>query len=431
MLYYIVDIVSVVQRYYLLCVGSGENIVSTPNSFDFPKLCIDPDNVNGSWQDFIKMFDIEMQIQSLTCGTKVVKNSEGQDTTVPVFDNNLKCLALFRSIGIDGLQVFEAKGHDVRNNTLSYEEAIAVLQDHYSREENINVKTKNFVSVCQDATEDLRDYLLRVESLSRKLSYFTHATKGTHKILQTARERMAVIVAVNGLCNTNLRIELMTQVDLTWSGLCNILKSRSTAVESGAKLDMPVNMGCNSDMSKFTAGCSRDDNIDTVQVDRQFDTDSRGGSTKHTPSHNTHSVVRHHNVATSSSEPKLEKYVSSPKVLCYNCKQMSYHIARYCPKIRCYKCLGFSHVAAECKSTSQTVRNEGITGLKSDFENEFGCNSVKIGDTRRNRYEKNSQRFEDKFAFHRNSYAFPANGLALSKLGTAKECDFRPQWAIQ
>ena len=53
----------------------------------------------------------------------------------------------------------------------SYEKAFALLDDHYGREENIFDKTDKFVSVSQLACEDDRDYLVRVERLSRDAGF--------------------------------------------------------------------------------------------------------------------------------------------------------------------------------------------------------------------------------------------------------------------
>ena len=53
----------------------------------------------------------------------------------------------------------------------SYEKAFALLDDDHGKEENIFVKTEKFVSVSQLAGEDDRDYLVRVERLSRDAGF--------------------------------------------------------------------------------------------------------------------------------------------------------------------------------------------------------------------------------------------------------------------
>ena len=53
----------------------------------------------------------------------------------------------------------------------SYEKVFALLDDRYGREENIFVKTEEFVLVSQLAGEDDSDYLVRVERLSRDTGF--------------------------------------------------------------------------------------------------------------------------------------------------------------------------------------------------------------------------------------------------------------------
>lgn len=214
--------------------------MSNLNLSGFPRLRINPSDVFGSWDDFIKEFDIAVQFKSATLGTKEITNAAEERVIVEVFGDNLKCLALYHSIGIEGMRVIESKGHNVRRNTLTYDQALDILQTHYGREESINVKTRNFVCASQQATEDDRDYLKRVEHLSRNLDYFKNVNAATHTALQTARESMTLVIAVNGLKDTNLRRELMATRTLTWETLSETLKCRSTATESAAKLDTPV-----------------------------------------------------------------------------------------------------------------------------------------------------------------------------------------------
>ena len=54
-----------------------------------------------------------------------------------------------------------------------YQEALQILHHHYGHKESINVKAKNDLSVQQNAGEDDRNYLKRVEQLSRKLEFST------------------------------------------------------------------------------------------------------------------------------------------------------------------------------------------------------------------------------------------------------------------
>ena len=105
----------------------------------------------------------------------------------------------------------------------SYEKAFALLDDHYGREENIFVKTEKFASVSPLAGEDNRDCLAREERLSRDAG-FDEA--------DALRRRYCFLLAINGLRNNKLRMELMAKSGLNWEELKRLLKVKSVATQA-------------------------------------------------------------------------------------------------------------------------------------------------------------------------------------------------------
>ena len=151
-----------------------------------PELRIDPNDVFGSWDRFIRQFEVDVRLRAKACGTRKVEGEQ-----VPVFDDELKRLALIKAVGDEGQRVIESKGHDVCGDKLSYEQVLEVLRSHYGREESVNEKTRNFVAVRQLSGEDSRDYVRRVKQLSRNLELFNSRDENAHKALQQARESLA------------------------------------------------------------------------------------------------------------------------------------------------------------------------------------------------------------------------------------------------
>ena len=110
----------------------------------------------------------------------------------------------------------------------SYEKAFASLDDHYGSEENIFVKTEKFVLVSQLAGEDDRDYLVRVEWLSRDAGF---------NDADALRRRYCFVLAINGLRDGNLKRELMATRGLDWKELTRLLKARSVTRLAVEELD--------------------------------------------------------------------------------------------------------------------------------------------------------------------------------------------------
>ena len=170
----------------------------------FPNLIIDQNDVAGSWRIFSDEFMIALEMQDIDLGDKV--------------NPRMRTLALLKAIGCEGRDYLRSVGFNLKQG--EFEKAFNLLDEHYARRENIFVRTQKFVSVSQRTGEDDRDYLVRVERLSRE------AELGN---VETIRRQLAMVLAVNGLRDVALRKELMALCDLDWDTLKRILKTRSVA----------------------------------------------------------------------------------------------------------------------------------------------------------------------------------------------------------
>ena len=213
----------------------------------FPKLEINPRDVHGSWKSFLSKFSLALKYQVIAAGTKKV-----EDADVALFTDDMKVLALLNSVGDEGLRVLESQGIQFDAADLQYGDVIDALKNHYGREESLNIRVHKFVHAQQLSSEDSRDYLRRVEHLSRSISVFkcedhdmavtdANQKKTANQLGDKIREILALTAVVNGLRDTKLRRELMAKENLTWNLLCKILTARGSADESSVKLDRPVN----------------------------------------------------------------------------------------------------------------------------------------------------------------------------------------------
>ena len=128
-----------------------------------------------------------------------------------------KIVALLRAVRQEGRDFLQSVGFDIRQRT--YDEALDLLDDHYSKEDNIFVKTEQFCFVRQTSGEDERDYLVRVERLS------CDADLGT---TEEARRHLCLVLTTNGLRDVNLRRELLAR-SMNWAEFARILKYRVVA----------------------------------------------------------------------------------------------------------------------------------------------------------------------------------------------------------
>ena len=155
---------------------------------------------------------------------------------VPKFTDAHQVLMLLNGIGTEGQEVLVASGIDIDDDDTNNKILIDALVAHYQREESLYIRLRKFVTVRQCAGEDSRDYLKRVERLSRDLDFFKSDNADTMAALQTARKSLAMMLAVTGLRDQQLCKELIAKNDLTWGQLSNISKCVSTAKESIDKL---------------------------------------------------------------------------------------------------------------------------------------------------------------------------------------------------
>ena len=132
-------------------------------------------------------FLLALELRELEIDSKYISNPR------------IRTVAFLRAVGHEGRTFLQS----VRES--SYEKVFALLDDHYGREENIFVKTEKFVSVSQLAGEDDRDYLVRVERVSRDAGFDD---------ADALRRRYCFVLAINGLRDINLRMQLMAKSSL-------------------------------------------------------------------------------------------------------------------------------------------------------------------------------------------------------------------------
>jgi hypothetical protein len=183
-----------------------------------PELVINQSDVYNCWKRWSDEFTLVMEMRSLEMGSTAT--GEGADAVVTQRFTEAHTLLAFRmAIGQEGRNLLHSKGFKPREVESTFEIAYGMLRDHYAREDNIFVKTQNFVTVRQATAEDDRDYLLRVERLSRQVEIAADLT----------RQRFALTLAVNGLRDSRSRRELMAREDLSWANLTTVLKARKVA----------------------------------------------------------------------------------------------------------------------------------------------------------------------------------------------------------
>ena len=275
---------------------------------NFPVLEIDPKDICGSWKMFLDRFVIATRFAVCNRGKTKVTVS-GREQEVDVFDAEMRLCALLKAIGVDGLQVLIANGIDVASQELTYDQVLAVLKNNYEREESLNVKVWNFNSACQQRGEDCRDYLRRVEHLSRttglfksySTTYSADQTAAANAELERVRKSLAQVIVVNGLRDLQLRRELMAKNDLDWEKLCRILQCRGTAEESLQKLEISTQS--------------------PVHIKKE--------------------------VAFSHSDNYKSEHRRSKSRRCYQCGSYSHQYSD-CPHIVCFECKSTGHIAKEC-----------------------------------------------------------------------------------
>ena len=193
------------------------------NFNDFPKLVINSDDVGGSWKNWLNEFDLSVEMITLRLGEEKVR-IDGEEETVDVFRGRMKLVSLLNAVGKAGRAALTSLGFDQKSATSTYEGAMELLKTVYESEETVYVKTMKFVTASQAIGENENDYLLRIEDLSRKMTFGTE-----HDAL---RQEFALAIAVNGLRESSLRSQLMQQNDLNWTKFSGILRAKKIARDS-------------------------------------------------------------------------------------------------------------------------------------------------------------------------------------------------------
>ena len=133
----------------------------------------------------------------------------------------IKTVALLKAVRHESKTFLRSVGFHMRE--ISYEKASVLLDDLYGKEKSIFAKTEKFVSVSQLAGEDDRDYLLRVERLSHDAGFDD---------ADAFRRHYCFMLAINGLRDINLRMELMAKSDIDWEELKRLHNARSVTTSA-------------------------------------------------------------------------------------------------------------------------------------------------------------------------------------------------------
>ena len=183
----------------------------------FPKLTLNQSDIGGSFRSWLTQFRIAVELTELNMG--VDRNNQNR------FAGRTKLLALLSAIGSEGGETLQSLGFDLASaDNDAFDDALGLLRTHYVQEDSFYVKTMKFVTVSQACGETERDYLLRVEKLSRTMGFGANNNE--------LRQRFAVALAVNGLRESAVRKEMMEQGDLNWDQLSARLRARQMARES-------------------------------------------------------------------------------------------------------------------------------------------------------------------------------------------------------
>ena len=192
------------------------------NLGSFPKLTVsqgdDRAELFSSWR---RRFSVAIDVTTVNMGN----DGEGN----PRFQGRLKLLALLGAIDNDGMVILETLGFDsARNDVDAYNEAMALLVGHFTQEEHEFIRLVRFTRASQACGENVRDFLTRVEKLSRTIQYPNNN--------DNFRQSLAVAIAVNGLSSSTLRQELLARNALTWVQLVAHVRAKTLATQSDAIL---------------------------------------------------------------------------------------------------------------------------------------------------------------------------------------------------
>lgn len=107
-------------------------------------------------------------------------------------------------------------GYDCTNDSKTYDRTVVLLKNHYGREESLNVRLRNIFCATQLSDVNSRNYLRRVERLSRSIELFKNENDTVNTALDAARAKITEVTVVNGLRDVHRRCELMAKKGLTW-----------------------------------------------------------------------------------------------------------------------------------------------------------------------------------------------------------------------
>ena len=144
-------------------------LICNMSSLPVLKLC--SDDISGSFKAWYEEFELSIQLLAIDMGTVEVKQ-DGVSMHIPKLTDRARLLALLKCIGVEGRETLSAEGYTMSSPDLTYDIAIDILHNHYSRRESLFVRTQKFVTVRQAAGEDYYSYLVRVQKLSRELDFF-------------------------------------------------------------------------------------------------------------------------------------------------------------------------------------------------------------------------------------------------------------------
>ena len=382
----------------------------------FPKLVFG-EHGDGSWERFIE----EMNLCIESAVERRGYEGEGENRR-PIMRGRARLVPLLRAIGHSGREVLRGAGFNVDGVNSTYEGAVEVLQGYYGRQESMFVKGHKFLTARQTLGESDREFLQRVESLSR----YAEVTNDNDRV------RFALIVAVNGLRNREVSRELMKNANLTWALLQEALRAREMADSSdrflrgeGRSTDLK------SEVKREVAKVSEfDSRVQYRSNDRDRSYDSAGRSSPRGSPRSSREYYgseeqgasrygtrgREYNKDGDSRKYRdnsRERHVSRSRAssregsggrVCYNCKR-SGHEMRSCPSIKCFCCGQQGHVSRYCRDRRDVGYDRRGSSRRSGGSRDNSYERYGSRDSSRERYRgrESPREIRDKFGRYKDN----------------------------